>query len=162
MTGLSDSGDGRAGGPRDGPMSLALAIADAVEGLTNLWSAAAQGAGLGLSPQQLRALRTLEAEPGLNLTALAVGLDMGLPTASRLCDRLEAAGHIHRDRHPTDRRKVVVTASKRSAEAAHRRVLPLIDGVGDVVASMTAEERLTVGRFLDRMIDIYDGAIVGK
>lgn len=42
----------------------------------------------------------------MNLTALAERLGIGLPTASRLCDRLEAAGMLERTCHPHKRREV--------------------------------------------------------
>ncbi|MBR8642439.1 MarR family transcriptional regulator [Streptomyces tuirus] len=106
VTELGGPGDHRARGAGDGPEVVASQIADAVESLTALWSVAAQDASLRLSPHQLRALRTLEAAPGLNLTALADRLDIGLPTASRLCDRLAAAGLLERVPHPDTRREV--------------------------------------------------------
>ncbi|MER7921408.1 MULTISPECIES: MarR family transcriptional regulator [unclassified Streptomyces] len=106
MTRLDDSGGDRVEGPDVRANAVALEIADAVESLTNLWSLAAQEAALRLSLHQLRALRALDAAPGLNLTALAERLDIGLPTASRLCDRLEAAGLLDRALHPEKRREV--------------------------------------------------------
>ncbi|MGW3174927.1 MarR family winged helix-turn-helix transcriptional regulator [Streptomyces sp. NPDC001153] len=118
MTRLDGSGDDRVEGPGAGPDAVALEIADAVESLTNLWSLAAQEAPLRLSLHQLRALRTLEAAPELNLTALAERLHIGLPTASRLCDRLEAAGMLERALHPRNRREV-----RLSLTAQGRRVL---------------------------------------
>lgn len=81
MTDLGAPGDPLARGPGDGPEAVASWIADAVDSLTDLWSVAAQAASLRLSPHQLRALRTVEATPGLNVTALADELDIGLPTA---------------------------------------------------------------------------------
>ncbi|MEU3032337.1 MarR family winged helix-turn-helix transcriptional regulator [Streptomyces incarnatus] len=106
MTRLDDSGGDRVEGPDVRANAVAREIADAVESLTNLWSLAAQEAALRLSLHQLRALRALDAAPGLNLTALAERLDIGLPTASRLCDRLEAAGLLDRALHPEKRREV--------------------------------------------------------
>ncbi|MGC5034648.1 MarR family winged helix-turn-helix transcriptional regulator [Streptomyces sp. DT190] len=106
MTDLDGPGDHRARGRSDGPEAVAAQIADAVESLTALWAVAAQEASLRLSPHQLRALRTLQAAPGLNLTSLADRLDIGLPTASRLCDRLAAAGLLERAPHPGTRREV--------------------------------------------------------
>ncbi|MEU3931104.1 MarR family transcriptional regulator [Streptomyces sp. NPDC029044] len=106
MTDLGGPGDHRVRRPGDDPESVASQITDAVESLTALWSAAAQEASLRLSLHQLRALRTVQAAPGLNLTALADGLDIGLPTASRLCDRLGAAGLLERIPHPDTRREV--------------------------------------------------------
>ncbi|ANB10579.1 MarR family transcriptional regulator [Streptomyces ambofaciens] len=106
MTRLGGSGDDRASESGDGPEAVALEIADAVERLTTLWSIASQQAELRLSSHQLRALRALEVMPGTNLTVLAERLDIGLPTASRLCDRLEAAGLLERSSHPQKRREV--------------------------------------------------------
>ncbi|MFF1401671.1 MarR family winged helix-turn-helix transcriptional regulator [Streptomyces sp. NPDC058294] len=106
MTRLGDAGDGQARAEGDGPEAAASQIADAVERLSQLWSDAAQRASLRLSAHQLRGLRILEATPGLNLTGLAERMDIGLPTASRLCDRLEAAGLLERVLHPHSRREV--------------------------------------------------------
>ncbi|MGW6927554.1 MarR family winged helix-turn-helix transcriptional regulator [Streptomyces sp. NPDC054950] len=106
MTHLDGPGDEQAKGSDDDPDAIALEIADAVESLADLWSVTAQDAALRLSLHQLRALRALQATPGLNLTGLAEWLDIGLPTASRLCDRLEAAGLLERASHPHKRREV--------------------------------------------------------
>ncbi|MFH9013055.1 MarR family winged helix-turn-helix transcriptional regulator [Streptomyces sp. NPDC017943] len=106
MTGFGGPGDHRARGPGEGPEAVASQIADAVDSLAALWTVAAQEASLRLSPHQLRALRAVQTAPGLNLTALAERLDIGLPTASRLCDRLAAAGLLERAPHPDTRREV--------------------------------------------------------
>ncbi|MEU0053495.1 MarR family transcriptional regulator [Streptomyces sp. NPDC006309] len=147
MTRLSGSGDDRPGGPGDDdPLSVAREIADAADGLANLWSVAAQGASLRLSPHQLRALRILESQPGLNLTALAEGMEIGPPTASRLCDRLEAAGLLERLLHPHRRREVrlVLTGPGRHVlgEVAARRSQAL----AAVLAAMTPGERDALSR----------------
>ncbi|MEV5955220.1 MarR family transcriptional regulator [Streptomyces sp. NPDC051987] len=117
MTGLEGSEDGRSGGPRDGPLAVARTMADAVDSLADLWSGAAHSASPRLSPHQLRALRTLEREPGINLTALAVAMDIGPPTASRLCDRLEAAGLLERESHPRNRRAVRLRLTRQGRQA---------------------------------------------
>ncbi|MEU8652543.1 MarR family winged helix-turn-helix transcriptional regulator [Streptomyces sp. NPDC048737] len=134
MTHLDGPGDDRANGPLDGPEATALEIADAVESLADLWSAAAHDATLRLSPHQLRALRALQVTPGLNLTALAECLDIGLPTASRLCDRLEAAGLLDRSFHPRKRREVqlMLTAAGQDVlgEVAGRRARALAVALG--------------------------------
>ncbi|OQQ20614.1 MarR family transcriptional regulator [Streptomyces sp. M41(2017)] len=106
MTHLDNHGDDQTRRPGDAPAVVALEISDAVESLANLWSVAGHDAALRLSLPQSKALRTLSASPALNLTALAEWLDIGLPTASRLCDRLEAAGLVERASHPSNRREV--------------------------------------------------------
>ncbi|MER6410156.1 MarR family transcriptional regulator [Streptomyces humidus] len=106
MTHLDGADNDQAKGPGHGHRAIAREIADAVESLADLWTVAAQEAALRLSLHQLKALRAVAEAPGLNLTALAERLDIGMPTASRLCDRLEAAGLLERGIHPFNRREV--------------------------------------------------------
>ncbi|MFF4402775.1 MarR family winged helix-turn-helix transcriptional regulator [Streptomyces sp. NPDC001480] len=103
---LPGGADDRAAGSADDPSADAQEIADAVERLTDLWFVAAQEATVRLSLHQLRALRAVETAPEVNLTGLAARMDIGIPTASRLCDRLEAAGLLERALHPRNRREL--------------------------------------------------------
>ncbi|MFI0508598.1 DNA-binding MarR family transcriptional regulator [Streptomyces canus] len=157
MTRLSGSGDDQPSGPGDDPLSVALEVADAVDGLANLWTVAAQGASLRLSPHQLRALRILESEPGLNLTTLAESMEIGPPTASRLCDRLEAAGLLERLLHPHRRREVqlVLTARGRQVlgEVAERRSRAL----AAVLAAMEPGARAALSGGLRAFLSAQDG-----
>ncbi|MER7515534.1 MarR family transcriptional regulator [Streptomyces sp. NPDC126499] len=142
MTRLSGSGgDDPARGAGVEPLALAGEIADAVDGLANLWTTAAQGANPRLSPHQLRALRLLESEPGLNLTALAEGMDIGLPTASRLCDRLEAAGLLERVLHPHKRREVRLNLTGQGLQVLGEVAARRSHALGTVLAAMGPAER---------------------
>ncbi|MDF3299206.1 MarR family winged helix-turn-helix transcriptional regulator [Streptomyces tropicalis] len=141
MTHQGDSGDDPALRPEDGAEAVALDIAEAVGGMAGLWTMAAQEASLRPSFQQLRALRALAADPGLNLTTLADRLDTGPPTASRLCDRLEAAGLLERAAHPHNRREV-----RLGLTAQGRRVLAEVAGIraralADVLRTMDPADR---------------------
>ncbi|MEU6574122.1 MarR family transcriptional regulator [Streptomyces sp. NPDC046805] len=124
-----DGADGRAEGSGDDPSAGAHEIADAVERLVSLWSMTAQEAAVRLSLHQLGALRALETAPEMNLTGLAERLDIGLPTASRLCDRLEAAGMLERALHPRKRREVQLRLTGHGRrvldDVAHRRTQAL-------------------------------------
>ncbi|MGQ4430921.1 MULTISPECIES: MarR family winged helix-turn-helix transcriptional regulator [unclassified Streptomyces] len=132
----------------DGSDAVAGRIADAVDGLAELWTAAAAEASVRLSPHQLRALHALEAEPGANLTLLAERLEAGLPTVSRLCDRLEAAGLLLREAAPHNRREIQLwlTAHGRDvlAEVAELRSRALTE----VVSGMAADDRAALERGL--------------
>ncbi|MEW1643961.1 MULTISPECIES: MarR family transcriptional regulator [unclassified Streptomyces] len=132
----------------DGNDVVAGRIADAVDGLAELWTAAAAEASVRLSPHQLRALHALEAEPGANLTLLAERLDAGLPTVSRLCDRLEAAGLLRREAAPHNRREIQLwlTAHGRDvlAEVAQLRSTALTE----VLSGMAADDRAALERGL--------------
>ncbi|MFE5812715.1 MarR family winged helix-turn-helix transcriptional regulator [Streptomyces sp. NPDC056479] len=81
-------------------------VVEVVEDLVTLWFSAVEDVRPRLSPRQIRALRAVRGRPALNVTALAEHLRIGLPTASRLCDRLEAAGLLRRSVRPGDRREV--------------------------------------------------------
>lgn len=140
MTLPGGAGD-RAEGSGGGPGVDAREIAEAVERLANLWATAAQEAAVRLSLHQLRALRALETAPELNLTGLADRLDIGLPTASRLCNRLEAAGLLERALHPGNRREVQLNLTGQG-----RRVLKDVAGrraeaLAGVLAAMAPAER---------------------
>nr|WP_225823406.1 MarR family transcriptional regulator [Streptomyces sp. TML10] len=142
----------------EGAECAARDLADAVEGLTTLWSLAAQGAALRLSLHQLRALRALESAPGLNLTALAERLDIGLPTASRLCDRLEAAGLLERVLHPHKRREVQLNLTTRArrvlGDVARRRARAL----AAVLEGMEPEDRSALRQGLRAMLAALEEA----
>ncbi|MET9827896.1 MarR family winged helix-turn-helix transcriptional regulator [Streptomyces sp. NPDC006385] len=81
-------------------------VVEAVENLVALWFSAVEDVRPRLPPRQVRALRAVRRQPTLNVTALAEHLRIGLPTASRLCDRLEAAGLLRRRVQPDDRREI--------------------------------------------------------
>ncbi|KUO02783.1 MarR family winged helix-turn-helix transcriptional regulator [Streptomyces caeruleatus] len=111
-------------------------VVEAVENLVTLWFTAVEEVRPRLPPLQLRALRAVSRRPALNLTALAEQLHIALPTASRLCDRLEAAGLLRRRVRPGNRREVhlEVTAEGRRclADVAERLSLHLAVAFDDV------------------------------
>jgi DNA-binding MarR family transcriptional regulator len=74
--------------------------------------------------------------PALNVTALAEHLRIGLPAASRLCDRLEAAGLLRRCVQPDDRREVRLEVTDQGrrfltdvTERLRLRLATALDGV---------------------------------
>ncbi|MEU6095199.1 MarR family transcriptional regulator [Streptomyces sp. NPDC047079] len=123
------------------PRALARQVADAVESLVALWTEAAEAVTPRLSSHQLKALTAVRQRAEPNLTALAETLGIALPAASRLCDRLEAAGLLERVTHPRNRRELQlrVTAHGRRtlADIAERRSANL----ADVLAAMTPARR---------------------
>ncbi|MFE9808970.1 MarR family winged helix-turn-helix transcriptional regulator [Streptomyces sp. NPDC005227] len=94
----------RAAEPDGRPEAVAGRTAEAVEGLVELWISAGQTVVPRLSAHQLKALGTVRQRPELTLTGLAERVGIALPAASRLCDRLEAAGLLRRVPHPGNRR----------------------------------------------------------
>jgi len=93
------------------------AVDTAVESLIALFEAARDQAQVRLSSSQLQAMLVIERDEGLNLRALAESMNMILSSASRLCDRLAAAGLVQRVASQIDRREVslMLTPSGRAA-----------------------------------------------
>lgn len=89
---------------------------------------------------------------------LARHLSTSTAAMTLVIDRLAAGGHLTRERHPTDRRKVLVTPADHWEAAAHDHVEPLITGIEDITRTMTPEETAAVRTFLRRTVDAYDRA----
>ena len=66
----------------------------------------------GISPVQLRALTVLRETTGANLVQLAQGMGVTVSTASRLVDRLVAAGLAERRPAPHTRREIRLSLTR--------------------------------------------------
>ncbi|WP_433529628.1 MarR family winged helix-turn-helix transcriptional regulator [Micromonospora sp. CA-263727] len=87
-------------------MSMAAELDTAAGALLTVWDGARERTANRISTAQLRAVMLVEREDGINLRRLAAGLDMLLSSASRLCDRLVAAGMLEREPGRSDRREI--------------------------------------------------------
>jgi DNA-binding MarR family transcriptional regulator len=72
--------------------------------------------GHGVHEGQQFVLRTLWAEDGLTPGEIARRLGLSTPTVTRATSRMEAAGLLRREPHPTDRRMVLVRLTSRGRE----------------------------------------------
>ncbi|MBW8486180.1 MarR family winged helix-turn-helix transcriptional regulator [Actinomadura parmotrematis] len=103
---------GAAGPGGSGLADLAAAVERAVATAMLAWNRADQGLEVHVSPVQLRAIETIARQDRINLGGLAAELGVIPSSASRLCDRLEAAGLILREPAQADRREIIVTLSR--------------------------------------------------
>jgi DNA-binding MarR family transcriptional regulator len=85
------------------------AVATAARPLVVVWGRADGIAQAQVSPPQLRALLVVGHHGSLNLNQLAEELGVIPSSASRLCDRLVAAGLLDRRVSEENRREVVLT-----------------------------------------------------
>ncbi|MFE7837120.1 MarR family winged helix-turn-helix transcriptional regulator [Streptomyces sp. NPDC057474] len=131
-----------------GPADFDRQVLDAVESLVPLWFSAVEDVTPRLSPRQILALRAVRRGPELNLTALAEQLGVGLPTASRLCDRLEAAGLLQRCVRVDDRREVRLVVTERGHGFLGAVTERLSARLGDALAAMPPAERARVEQVL--------------
>jgi DNA-binding MarR family transcriptional regulator len=87
---------------------LVAAIEEAASFLTAIWNREPED--LPTSATQLHVLLIVEQHRDINLSGLAGQLGALASSASRLCDRLEAAGLLHRT-HGSSRRAVILRLS---------------------------------------------------
>jgi DNA-binding MarR family transcriptional regulator len=73
-----------------------------------------------------------------------------------LAHRLERAGHIRREPHPRDKRSTLLTATPEILESASELYEPLVSRIDDSSFELSPEERLTIGRFLERIVSISE------
>ena len=93
------------------PVDGQLDVSSAETGLTVLLEAcerAVEELGSAVPPAQMRALMIIDRTGGLNLSKLAAELGASASATSRLCDRMQAAGLLTRDRAAASRREIVL------------------------------------------------------
>ncbi|MEK8109547.1 MarR family transcriptional regulator [Micromonospora sp. M12] len=86
---------------------MAAALDATAAALLGIWESAREDRQPGVRAQ-LRAVTVVEQFDGINLRRLATRLGMLLSSASRLCDRLVAAGMLEREPGRFDRREIAL------------------------------------------------------
>lgn len=100
-------------------------------------------AGHGLSAAQWRLLGQLLREGPTTQSALATLLDVEPISVSRLIDRMEQGGWLHREPHPEDRRARIVVASDKARQIAPE-AKEAIEAVYDEALAGLGDEDLRV------------------
>lgn len=83
--------------------------------------------------------------------AIAAHLKISSASTTKLLDRLERAGHVTRQPHPTDRRALAIAITAKTSEAAMNTVGRQQAKRFHAAARLTPEEREVVIRFLEDM-----------
>lgn len=103
---------------------------------------------LGLGLNDLAALEHLSEHQPLGPAELGSLLGIRSASATALVDRLEAAGHVSRRRHPADRRRLVLVITPQATARMIGVLGPLVAQLDAVAAELTAAEREVVVRYL--------------
>ncbi|WP_307796691.1 MarR family transcriptional regulator [Actinomadura barringtoniae] len=106
------------------------------ERLVEVWSRAHNGSDVPVPATQLRVLFILERGP-MNVSHLAAEMGALVSSASRLCDRLEAAGLLLRD-PGKDRREVTIRLSPDGQSLLDRLKVRRRQDLAQVLESMSA------------------------
>ncbi|GAA3573926.1 MarR family transcriptional regulator [Nonomuraea rosea] len=113
---------------------------------------------LGINSTDLSAIEHLITDGPLTAKDLADRLQVSTAASTHIVDRLERAGHITRQPHPTDRRKVLVLVSDASKDKLFENLTPLINGVREHVGKLGDAEREAIEQFLSGVVEIYTAA----
>ena len=126
----------------------------AVRAVTGMSVRAATEAG-NLSTVQLRALTLLQGMGAANLVGLAAAMGITVSTASRMVDRLVAAGWVTRAPSPVNRREVALSLTREG-----RRVLDHYDDLrlAAVHACLGVVEAHTQHALLDALRSVLAAA----
>ncbi|MEY4397316.1 MAG: hypothetical protein RLZZ40_1072 [Actinomycetota bacterium] len=85
--------------------------------------------------------------------AEAVRITPAAMTAS--VDRLIDMGHVHRDNHPTDRRRIVVTASPESVALIMAELRAMVVDVNGVLTDYSSDQLAVITEFLEKVNSAY-------
>lgn len=92
---------------------------------------------------------------------LAARLGISSGSATELVDRLEHAGHLRRERHPADRRRVGLHATESAVGEVLGALGPMFAGFTEVADALTPAEREVITAYLravaERMQAFADG-----
>jgi DNA-binding MarR family transcriptional regulator len=104
---------------------------------------------LHLRPLDYAALgHVMSAVPPLGPAELGGRLGISSGSATELVDRLEHAGHVRRERHPGDRRRIGLHATESAVGEVLGALGPLVAGLTEVAEALTAAERSVVAAYL--------------
>ncbi|MFC9975354.1 MarR family winged helix-turn-helix transcriptional regulator [Spirillospora sp. NPDC127200] len=116
------------------------ALEGAARALIAVWRRA-QDAVEHIPPSQLRAMEAIEHRTELNLRDLARELDVIPSSASRLCDRLEAAGLLARRGSDADRRQITLRLTALGERSLHELSARRRRDLHQVLSRMTPDGR---------------------
>jgi len=107
----------------------------------------------GISPVQLRALTVLRETAGANLVQLAQGMGVTVSTASRLVDRLVAAGLAERRPAPQTRREIRLSLTRSGKATLSRYDRLRLDGLHSCLHHVPTEHHETLVAALRTLVD---------
>jgi DNA-binding MarR family transcriptional regulator len=102
----------------------------------------------GLATSDFIALVRAGDRDGVTGAQLAQALGMRSSSVTGLADRLEAGGLISRRPHPTDRRIVMLRATRPGQALIRKSLAPLLSRIAAVVEALDPSAREVVAKFL--------------
>lgn len=111
---------------------------------------------LGVSQAELAAITHVGAAGELGPSELARRLDVTTGAVTALVDRLTERGHLVRQPHPGDRRRLQLHMTDHARDEVMRHVRPLSNDVDALAAGFSGPERAVIARFLEGLTAIVE------
>lgn len=109
-----------------------------------------------MHPTDLSAMSHVAASDGrLGPRELSTRLGITPAAMTDVVDRLEAAGHLLRERDTTDRRRVRLVPTESAATEVRGQLRSLLDRLDALTREFTPEERAAIHRYLQAATDAY-------
>lgn len=124
--------------------------------LFNQLDARVRAAHDGLTLGQFQMLELIATIPECRVSDIVASMDIGVGTASKAVDRLEAAGLCRRASNPNDRRSSILALTAQG-EHAFAAAAPTIDTViTERVQGIEADDLATTARVLSRLRTVLE------
>lgn len=117
------------------------------------------GKELTVNPTDLQAMQYLIMRGPMSPTDIAKALGVSTAAATVVVDRLTKVGHVTREKHPTDRRGIVVVPAKESVTRAIQGLMPMIMGIDRVIHDFEPDEQDVITEYLRRVVSVYRDSI---
>lgn len=137
---------------------VASEIERAARTLVLVWSRAEDSVQSQISAAQLRALVVVGRRGRLNLSQLAAELGTIPSWASRLCDRLVAAGYVERRASDERRREIVLTLGRDGHRLLEELETRRSEALADVLSCMAPDDRAALLRGLEAFTAVASAA----
>lgn len=111
--------------------------------------------GLKLGETDLAAMdEIVSSEQPIGPVELGNRLGIRSASATVLVDRLEHAGHLRRERHNTDRRRLVLHASESAQHEVRVMLWPMLGQMANITANLDENQATTILRFLHEATEV--------
>jgi DNA-binding MarR family transcriptional regulator len=111
------------------------------------------GNKLDLSVNDMTAIEHLLENTELGPVELGQRLGIRSASATAMVDRLEAAGHVQRRPHPSDRRRRTLEVTPSATQALMNVVGPLVSDLSSIAEALSPHDRVVVSEYLTAVVN---------
>jgi DNA-binding MarR family transcriptional regulator len=113
---------------------------------------------LTVNPTDLLAMQHLIAQGPLTASELATAIEHSPAATTTVIDRLEALGHVRRERHLGDRRVTRVVPTDESRDKAEKILWTMIRAIDGVVTARSSADQEVITTYLSEVAERYEEA----